>query len=39
MNKGVMEKEKLEGIKAYLKENYQITDERAFNVVPFSSKK
>lgn len=39
MNKGVMDKEKLDGIKAYLKENYQITDERAFNVVPFSSKK
>lgn len=39
MNSGVMEKEKIDGIKAYLKENMQITDERAFNVIPFASKK
>ena len=39
MNRGVTEKEKLEGIKSYLKENAQFTDERAFNVIPFSSKK
>ena len=39
MSKGVMEKDKLDGIKFYLKENMLISDERAFNVIPFASKK
>ena len=39
MNKGIMDKDKSDGIKNYLKENLQITDERAFNVIPFASKK
>lgn len=39
MNSGAMDKEQIDGLKAYLKENMQITDERAFNVIPFSSKK
>lgn len=34
-----MEKEKLEGLKAFMRENVQVTDERAFNVIPFASKK
>ena len=39
MNKGAMDKDKFDDLKSYLKENMQITDERAFNVVPFASKK
>lgn len=39
MNSGVADKEKLEGLKNYLKENTQITEDKAFNVIPFSSKK
>ena len=39
MNSGVGDKEKLEGLKSYLKESTQITEDKAFNVIPFSSKK
>lgn len=39
MNAGVADKEKLEGVKNYLKESTQITEDKAFNVIPFSSKK
>ena len=38
MNAGASEKERLDGLRAYLKESMQITDDRVFNYLPFSKK-
>jgi translation initiation factor 4E len=38
MNSTANDKERLEGLKQFLKENTQITDDRVFNFFPFSKK-
>jgi hypothetical protein len=38
MNSGANEKDRLDGLKSFLKEHTQITDDRVFNYFPFSKK-
>lgn len=38
MNSFASERERLDGLRAYLKENTQVTDDRVYNYFPFSKK-